>query len=389
LKPHVLQLIQSFDQGGSERQMVQLTRLLSVSGRYRVFVACLNAGGVLRPEIESIGLGEIPEYPLNSFYDRNMLRQLRRFREFLKQNQISMVHTHDFYSNIFGMAAAQISGVPARLASRRETGGMRTPAQKKAERWSFRLAHGIVANAEAVRAQLVTEGVPSDKITVLYNGLDLDRLAPRSTSLSEALSLVGVPPALSPPLRKLVTLVANLRHDVKDYPMFLRAAGRIHAAIPEAAFLMAGEGMLIEPMRALAAELGIAESAFFLGRCENVPDLLRISDVCVLSSSAEGFSNAILEYMAAGKPVVATDVGGAREAIVEGETGYLVPSGDDSAMANQISSLLRNPEQAKAMGEAGRRVVAEKFSTTAQLQKVEELYARLLSQRIGKSSNDE
>lgn len=362
--------------------MVQLTKLLSLSGRYQVSVACLGAGGVLRPEIDSIGLGEIPEYPLTSFYDRNMVEQLWRFRSFLKQNKISLVHTHDFYSNIFGMAGARLAGVPARLASRRETGGMRTPSQKKAERWAFRLAQGIVANADAVRSQLVSEGVAPEKITVLYNGLDLDRLTPRSTSMSEALSLVGVPPALSPPLRKLVTIVANLRHDVKDYPMFLRAAGRIHAALPGAAFLMAGEGALIEPMRALAAELGIAESSFFLGRCQNVPDLLRISDVCVLSSSAEGFSNAILEYMAAGKPVVATDVGGAREAIVEGETGYLVPSGDDGKMAERIVSLLRNPEQAEAMGEAGRRVVAEKFSTGAQLQKVEELYARLLTSKV-------
>src|SRR5882724_436763 len=115
--------------------MVQLTRLLSVSGGYRVSVACLNAGGVLRPEIDSIGLDDIPEYPLTSFYDLNMLQQLRRFSAFLKQTKISLVHTHDFYSNIFGMAGARLAGVPVRLASRRETGGMRTPAQKKAERW--------------------------------------------------------------------------------------------------------------------------------------------------------------------------------------------------------------------------------------------------------------
>jgi glycosyltransferase involved in cell wall biosynthesis len=380
LKENVLQLIQSFDQGGSERQMVQLTRLLAESGTYRVSVACLQGTGVLRSEIDSLGLGEIPEYPLTSFYDLNMLQQLRRFSGFLKEHQISLVHTHDFYSNIFGMAGARLAGVPARLASRRETGGMRTPAQKKAERLAFRLAHAIVANAEAVRSQLIVEGVASEKISVLYNGLDLERLSPRAESLAEAVSLVGVPPALAPPGRRVVTIVANLRHEVKDYPMFLRAARRVHEVVPEAAFFMAGEGDLMEPMRLLATELGIADSALFLGRCENVPDLLRISDVCVLSSSAEGFSNSILEYMAAGKPVVATDVGGAREAIVEGQTGYLVPSGDDRKMAERIADLLRNPEQAQSMGEAGRRVVTEEFSTGAQLQKAEALYEKLLRQ---------
>jgi glycosyltransferase involved in cell wall biosynthesis len=99
-----------------------------------------------------------------------------------------------------------------------------------------------------------------------------------------------------------------------------------------------------------------------------------------LSSRAEGFSNAILEYMAAGRPVVATDVGGAREAVVHGETGYLVPPGDDEAMAAHIVALLRQTERARVMGETGRRVVLKKFSCEAQLAGVESLYGRLLSE---------
>jgi glycosyltransferase involved in cell wall biosynthesis len=106
--------------------------------------------------------------------------------------------------------------------------------------------------------------------------------------------------------------------------------------------------------------------------------LLSVSDVCVLSSSSEGFSNSILEYMAAAKPVVATDVGGAREAVVEGETGFLVRSGDDEALGERIITLLRDPDRALAMGQRGRSVVEEKFSSEAQLKRTHQLYDRLL-----------
>jgi glycosyltransferase involved in cell wall biosynthesis len=148
--------------------------------------------------------------------------------------------------------------------------------------------------------------------------------------------------------------------------------------VPEAAFVLAGEGELKDSLRALAAELGLAGDVFFTGRCERVAELLGVSDICVLSSTAEGFSNSILEYMAAARPVVATDVGGAREAVVEGETGYLVSAGDDEAMAARLIALLDDPEKARRMGERGRLVIERKFSCAAQLESTLDLYQRLL-----------
>lgn len=373
----VLQLINSFHQGGSERQAVQLTRLLAESNRYSVHVACLERQGVLLDEALRLNLPEIPEYPLTSFYDLNAAKQLRRFAAYLREHRIEVVHTHDFYTNVFGIAAASLARVPVRIASRRETAGMRTPAQKKVELGAYKLAHAIVCNAEAVRRQLIAEGVKADKITTVYNGLDLDRLMPLANlARDEMLSRFNLPRDEG---RLFVTIVANLRHDVKDHPTFLRAARRVREALPEAAFVIAGEGELTNDMRALAAELGIERDVFFTGRCADVAGLLSVSDVCVLSSRAEGFSNAILEYMAAARPVVATNVGGASEAIVEGETGYLVSAGDDEAMAARIISLLREPERARRMGERGRLRVEGKFSCAAQLEGTVNLYERLLA----------
>jgi L-malate glycosyltransferase len=379
LKPVVLQLIDSFHQGGSERQALQLTRLLHESGRFQVRLASLNPEGILRADVERLGLGEIPSYPLNNFYDLNAVKQLRRLVSFLRRACVDILHTHDFYTNVFGMTAGTVARLPVRIASLRETTGMRTSVQRRALRMSFSLANQVVANSNAVRQRLIEEGVAGEKITVIYNGLDEKRLI-SAASRASVLSRFGLPLENGSQHRKFVTIVANMRHEVKDYPMFLRAARRIKDAIPAAAFLLAGEGDLTESIRSLSLDLKLEDSSFLLGRCENLAELLSISDVCVLSSKAEGFSNSILEYMAAGCPVVATDVGGAREAIIEGETGYLVRAGDDALMAEHVVALLSEPERARTMGQTGKRLVSEKFSCDSQLSRTEELYERLLQQ---------
>jgi glycosyltransferase involved in cell wall biosynthesis len=228
-----------------------------------------------------------------------------------------------------------------------------------------------------VRQQVIAEGTCAEKVVTVYNGLPMDRVATTPDFRRDVtLARLGLPRKGK---QRFVTIVANLRLPVKDHPTFLQAARQVHQAVPEAAFVIAVEGGLTEPMRALAAELGLAEHAFFIGRFADVAELLAVSEVCVLSSRAEGFSNSILEYMAAARPVVTTDVGGVREAVVEGETGYIVPPGDDSMLAARIIAMLREPDRATAMGERGRRLVEDKFSCTAQLERTEALYDRLLA----------
>jgi glycosyltransferase involved in cell wall biosynthesis len=131
-------------------------------------------------------------------------------------------------------------------------------------------------------------------------------------------------------------------------------------------------------MKELAKDLGLAGESLFIGRCADVPALLAVSDICVLSSRTEGFSNSILEYMAAGKPVVATNVGGAAEAVRAGENGFLVESDDDAALANRLLELLQDADKAQAMGKRGREIAENEFSTAAQLQKTLKLYDNLL-----------
>jgi glycosyltransferase involved in cell wall biosynthesis len=375
-KTNVLLLLNSFETGGAEGQLVLLARLLIESGRYHVHLACLSRTGPLLAEAEKLVDEEIAEFPLNSFYDGNMAKQLRKFRSFLRERKIDVVHTDGFYTNVFGLIGAKLAGVPARIGFRGETQtDGRTPAQNFIERSAFRFASVVHANSEAVKNFLVDEGVPARNIAVVYNGLHFARVMPPPGLTREAaLELFDLPRE-----RRFVTMVANLHNPVKDYPMFLRAAASVRANIANAAFVVAGEGEMLEDLRALARDLRVEQDVFFIGRCNRVAELLFASDVCVLSSKAEGFSNAILEYMGAARPVVATDVGGAREAIVEGESGYLVVSGDYQTMARRIAELLQNSKKAKAMGERGRAIVQQKFSSEVQLQRTSELYEMFLS----------
>jgi glycosyltransferase involved in cell wall biosynthesis len=225
--------------------------------------------------------------------------------------------------------------------------------------------------------------VNPERIIQHYNGLDLDRFrVAAEISRDEALTRFSLPAN-----RRFVTIVANLRNPVKDHPMFLRAAARVRAAVPDADFLIAGEGELMGGLRQVASDLGIADAVHFIGRCDDVATLLRASHMGVLSSKAEGFANAILEYMAAGLPVVATDVGGVREAIVDGENGFVVRSGGEEEMAKRIVRVLSDDEKARAMGRLGQAIVFEKFGKEHHLRNTLELYDELLSGRSNQHDN--
>jgi glycosyltransferase involved in cell wall biosynthesis len=377
MKPRVLQLVDSFHQGGTERQAVQLIRALVDTGRYDVTVACLNKEGALLSQLDDLDLGEINGYSLNSFYDLNFLRQVRRLAKQLRRQQIQIIQTHDFYTNIIGMTAGWWARVPVRIAGKRETGGLRSSRQEMVERRAFARAHAVVVNAEAVGQFLTGAGVPPAKLTTIYNGVEV---APPLDDPETTLTELGIDHRSGAPV---VTIVANLRHAVKDQETFLRAAARVRAQVPNAVFVLAGEGERIDLLKAYAAERGLADAAIFTGRCTRVPELLLASDVGVLSSSNEGFSNAILEYMAAGLPVVSTNVGGVREAVIDGESGFVVPVADDELMADRLLQLLKDKELRLRFGARGQAIVAAKFSLAARLGQTETLYAELLRRNVG------
>jgi glycosyltransferase involved in cell wall biosynthesis len=372
VKKRVLQLIPSFHSGGSERQAICLTHLLQDEGSFEVMAATLNKEGVLLKDFVVSRDLALPEYKLNSFYDGNFIRQLRLFAQYLTSNRVDLIHTHDFYTNVFGMAAATLARTGVRIASKRESEGLRSGAQNTVEKIAFGRADAILVNSRAVHEHLANTGVPKEKMHLVYNGTEIEKFA---NVLDGDLAVEN---SAWPENARLITLVANLRLAVKNVPMMIRAAKQVCSSHADAHFLVAGEGELEPELRRIAAEFDVTDRVHFIGRCDNVPALLNASYACVLTSTAEGFSNSLIEYMAAGKPVVATNVGGASEAIQAGLTGFIVESGDDTAMAQRLVELLDDEPKAREMGEAGRAVAVSRFSVRSQLSNIAGLYDRYL-----------
>jgi glycosyltransferase involved in cell wall biosynthesis len=368
---NVLHLLGSFELGGSERQAVQLVRLLRDDGSVNVHVAAMRREGALLGEMEADGFEDIGEFRISSFRHPDFLKAVFRCARFVREKRIDIVHSHDFYTNIFGAAVSLATKVKLNIASKRETGGLRSPAQKFVEKIAFRRAQKILVNSSAVGRYLADEGIPSEKIYVVHNGLDLARMTPTSADRSEICGALGLP---ADPSVRFVTLVANLRHRVKNQFLLLRAASTLAKTHADVHFVLAGEGELRAGLESAAAKLGISDKVHFTGRCDRVPDLLSISTVGVLTSFHEGFPNVVLEYMSAGLPVVATDVGGVPEVLTDGHEGFLIRSDDDVALASKLSEVLSDAGLAERLGRTGMAKVVNRFSTGAQLARTLELY---------------
>lgn len=366
-KLNVLIFADSFNIGGSERQAVELAKRLDRS-RFVPIVACFKKVGPLAAELPG-GLEAVHAFPLTGFVTWGALGRAREFITLLRHLKVQVVQCFDFYSNLFAIPLARLAGVPVILGARRDEAVMRSAAQQKAERFSYRLATGIIANADAIKSQLVhRDGLRPEKVWVIHNGLDLKRFD------------VPADPPRDAPLENgkvSIAMVANLRPE-KGHVVFLKAVQQVIARIPHAQFLIVGDGPMRETIQTQMKELGVAGSVKMTGAVTNIPSLLRSVDIVVLTSlKNEGLPNAVMEAMAAGKPVVATDVGGTRELVSDGVTGYLVPVGDVPMIADRIHDLALSPVARKTMGDRARREIEEQFTVERTAKQFERLYDEL------------
>lgn len=353
----------SFRTGGSERQAVELAKRLDRS-RFEPRVACFQKDGWLLEELLD-SLPQADEFRLAGFFNATALRQARAFLRLLRRERVRVVQAFDFYSNLFAIPIARLAGVPVVLGSRREDSLTKTWAQRKAERWCYRLATGVVTNAEATKDLLVRrDGLPPDRVWVIRNGVNLARF---DREQSPVRAREGV----------VIAVVANLRPE-KGHLVFLEAAQRLARRHPAARFLVVGDGPCRERIERRIWELRLTDRVRLTGPAKDVPALLRAVDIAVLPSLHESFPNAVMEAMAASLPVVATDTGGTRELVIDGHTGYVVRPGDAGALAERMGTLCDDPGARRKMGEAGRRRIIEEFTVEKMARDFERLYDRLL-----------
>ncbi|HKW34579.1 MAG TPA: glycosyltransferase [Candidatus Acidoferrum sp.] len=361
--------IQSLELGGSETQCVEVARQLKQEG-YGVTVGCLRAGGPLEGRLNEAGLEHI-EFPVRgSLLRPNTILQMLKLVSFIRKRQFRVVHTNDVYSNLFAVPAAWLARVPVIISSRRDLARWwwYTPVRRKILKRIQTFSTKILVNSEAVRQELITrDGFAPHLIHVVYNGIDTKKF---TQAIADRKRLL---PGISTN-HKLIVMVANMHLGVKGHGDLIEAARTIHEMCPEARILLAGDGEMRPFFEDQVRAAGLEEIFIFLGHRTDIPALLACCDIGVLASRSEGLPNAVLEYMAAGLPVVATMVGGVPEIIENEVNGLLIPPENPPALCTAIVRLLMDEQLRKLLGAAGRERVLTQFNFASVMASLRQLY---------------
>lgn len=368
---HVMQLIDGMEVGGAEIMLRDATRGLLKRG-YRVSIGYCTPGSLIK-EFEEMGVSLVHtpwNWRVDPFLLLRMIRVIRRIKP-------QVIHTHLFKSDFHGRWAARISGVPVVVSTLHSCNDWaRNPVFGRIYGLNARSADKVIAVSDEVRDYSLKYLRTSPERTVtIANGIPLGRfenkLADGQALRSEFGIGAGVP---------LIGIVARLTLE-KDHKNFLNAAGRIKKTIPNARFLVVGDGPLRESITKIASELNLDDAIIFCGLRKDIPAILASLDLLVFSSIVEGMPVALLEGMAASKPVVATAVGGIPSVVLEGETGFLVPAQDSEALANACIRLINNPQLCQSMGSAAFKHVKDKYSIESMIDQVSEIYQAQLAQQ--------
>jgi len=369
-KIRVLKFLSVFLIGGTERQFVNVVKRLDVS-QFDVHLACFQKFGPFLPEIEKCGY-PLRDYASGRLYSLKTIAAQLRLAAYLRRRRIQVVHAYGLYPNLFAIPAARMAGVPVTIAGVRDMGAHASEIKRRAQRAVCGLATCVVANAEAVRSWLIGQGVSAGKIRVIRNGIVMEDAGRATSSVRQEFGVSDHAP--------IVGSVCRLT-DVKGVEYLLEAAVMIRRTHPEVRFMIVGDGSHRAVLEARSRELGLTSHVIFAGVRTDAARFLDEFAVAVLPSVTEGLSNTLLESMAAGLPVVATRVGGAPEVVMDGVNGILVPPRDAPALARAISKLVEDRAEARRLGEAARRRIAEQFSIEETVRQTERLYRELLDGR--------
>jgi glycosyltransferase involved in cell wall biosynthesis len=364
--PHVLLVVDQFPKtlGGGERILLRVASLLPRYG-FRASILTFFA----HPECTELSQPPCPIYvlPLQRTWDWTALRAALDLRRFLEREQVRIVQGFFESSHLWAGGVTKAFSDARLVWSMRDMGILRDRKHRIAYRLMNGVPDAVFAVSEQVRRSCIeVDGIAPDRVRTIYNGLDLTRWES---------------PPSAPHSGLVVATLGNIRR-VKGHDLFVRAAAQLATRFPDASFSIAGD--VLEPdyfaeLQALVQELGLVDRFRFLGGIADPPAHLAAADIFVLPSRSEGFSNAIVEAMAASLPVIATNVGGNAEAVEDGTTGLIVPPEDVDALAAAISSLLADPTHARAMGKAGKLRAQEKFTTEAMMGQIAGAYNDLLS----------
>jgi L-malate glycosyltransferase len=368
----ILHLVGCTTLGGTERQVVHLVGALRDQG-VRSLVAYLRPGnGELAAELAALGVAATPLGVRGSLLGPALLPPLARLVRLCRRERVAVIHAHDYAANLLGAVAACAARVPL-VVSRRDLADWRPRGERRLLALACRAADRVLVNAATVAEVAVADGVPPERVRLVANGIDLAAFDRAAAAAPE--------PAVGVPGPHLVT-VASMERAWKGHGDLLEAAALLRARGRRASFLLVSDGRLRPALEARATAMGGADAGRFLGRRRDVAALLARADAVIHPSWSEGFPNAVLEAMAASRPVIATRVGACPDLIRDGETGWLVPPRSPPALAAAIERLLDDLPRARAVGLAARRAVEARYSASRLGTASARLYAELVAAPI-------
>ncbi len=372
-RPRVLYVIDQIRQlGGAERMLIEMANRLA-QDRYSCSILTFD----LDPDLSALSKLSVPlrSLPLRRTYDWNAAKAAIKLRQIIKNEKISIVHTFFETSDLWAAPIAKFAGAPFLISSRRDMGILRDGKHHLAYPFANRIFDKVlVVSNEVKKFAMEHDRLPAKQVEVLYNGVDFSEIDKQIHAYSVR-EVLGIPTAAP-----IISLLANIRR-LKGIDVLIQSAVKVCAEFPATRFLVAGATLEPDTMKDLehaVACLGLGDNFLFPGQLSNPYPLLYGSDVFVLPSRTEGFSNALIEAMACGLPCVATRVGGNAEAIEEGISGYIVQSEDPDALADRILRLLRDPEAARRMGNSARESARKRFDIDAMMSRLMNVYDELL-----------
>ena len=363
----VLLMARALDGGGSERQLREIAKALDRS-RFQPHAGCFRPEGEGRRELEAAGV-PVAHFPVRSFRSLGAVSGALELARYVRRHKIRLVHSFDYPSTVFAVPASRWLTSTAVVSSQRSHRDLIPRGYRRLIRMTDHMADAIVVNCDFVRRHLEQEErVPAGRIQLCYNGIDLEAFsplsaAPRPTDLPRDAFVIGVVSVLRPE---------------KGLPTLLQAFARVRHLRAGMKLAIVGDGPMLEPLRAESEALGIRKDCVFAGSTNQVADWLRAIDISVLPSLSEALSNALMEAMACGCAVVATNVGGNPELVRNDETGLLFEPRDAAGLAVALRSFIEDGSLRGRLAEAGGRFVRERFSIRASAQCMGEIYEKLI-----------
>lgn len=353
--------------GGSERQLIALIE--GLKERFEITVICTRELGPLAGQVRQFGI-PVRNLAMATAWDPRMRGRLRAL---FRDHRPDILHTFLFGFDLGANQAARDTGVPVIVSSRRELAVWQRTRHIWRQRYANRFVDAIVANSHAAaRTAQSRERTAAERYHVIHNGILADAFQTLADP-DRVREHLGIPAG-----RKVVTTVANFS-EVKDYPLFLSMAAEVRKRYPDVHFLAVGKGPMQAEINRLVVRHSLEKHITMFHTPDQIPDILAASDVFVLCSRAEGFPNALMEAMAAGRPVVARAVGGIPELVTDGVSGRLVEERSADAMAGAVVSLLSDRRAANRLAMAGSDCIRRDFSLIRMVEAYHELYTRLLA----------